>query len=153
MLGVGQRQQLLANPVAVAQREVADAADLVAALAALDAAGLYRVVPLVVAVEVAQHGPDALDRRIDDRRADDSLKHQRPPKWRFSASKPPWNTLPPIESVSSRSRPGRAVELGAPFGEAARAVGHRRQLQGRGVVLDVHRALENLVGAAVLVVR
>src|SRR6185295_19810250 len=45
-----------------------------------------------------------------------------------------------------------AVELGAPLGEAARAVGHRRELERRDVVLDPHRALEDLVDARVVVV-
>src|SRR6185295_3428744 len=45
-----------------------------------------------------------------------------------------------------------AVEFGAPLGEAARAVGHRRELERRDVVLDPHRALEDLVDARVVVV-
>ena len=61
--------------------------------------------PLVVAVEVADHSPDALDGRIDDGRASDSLKHQRREKWRLSASNPPWNTPWPMSCVSSFSRP------------------------------------------------
>jgi hypothetical protein len=42
---------------------------------AFDAAGRHHLVPLVVAVEVAQHRPDTLDRRVDDRGADDLLQH------------------------------------------------------------------------------
>src|SRR5438552_7948676 len=48
--------------------------------------------------------------------------------------------------------PQRAIELGAPFGEAAVAVGDRRQLQRRDVVVDAHRALEDLVRARIVVV-
>src|SRR4029079_14460209 len=46
-----------------------------------------------------------------------------------------------------------AIELGAPFGEAPRAVGHGSELQRRDVVLDAHRAFEDLVDALVVVVR
>ena len=106
VFAVGERQQLLADPVAVLQGEAAHAADLVAALVALDPALGDDVVPAVVAVEVAQHRPDAIDRRVDHGRADDVLEHgaHLRPKWRFSASKPPWNTPWPIVSTSSRSR-------------------------------------------------
>src|SRR3982751_6086955 len=45
-----------------------------------------------------------------------------------------------------------AVELGAPLGKAARAVGHRRELERGDVVGDAHRALEDLVDARVVVV-
>ena len=105
VVAVVQRQQLFADAVAVLQVEVAHAAHLVAAFVALDAALVDNVVPLIMAVEVADHRPDALDWRVDDRGADDALKHQRRAKWRFSASKPVWNTPAPIRSVSSRSRP------------------------------------------------
>ncbi|KWT78971.1 hypothetical protein APY03_5183 [Variovorax sp. WDL1] len=105
VLAVRQRQQLFADAVAVPKREAAHAAHLVAALAAFYTAGFHGLVPLVVAVEVAQHRPDALDRRVDDGRANDALQHyQRCPKWRFRASKPPWKTPCPIDSASSRSR-------------------------------------------------
>src|SRR6187455_2862457 len=43
-----------------------------------------------------------------------------------------------------------AVELRAPLGEAARAVGHRRELERGDVVLDAHRALEDLVDARIV---
>ena len=138
VLGVRQRQQLLADAVAVLQREAAHAADLVAALVAFDAARVDDVVPLVVAVEVAQHRPDALDRRVDDGRADDAAAALRVSasrrSARFSASKPPWNTPSPIVSRQLALARLGAVELGAPFGEAARAVGHRRELERGDVV-------------------
>src|SRR5439155_24723341 len=79
VLAVGERDQLLADAVAVSEREAAHAADLVAALLALDPALGDDVVPAVVAVEVAQHRPDALDRRVDHGRADDVLQHRLAP--------------------------------------------------------------------------
>ena len=91
-------------------------------------------VPAVVAVEVAQHRPDPVDRRVDDGALHDLRHRPQPPKARFRASKPPWNTPPPMSSTSSASRSGGAVELGRPFGEGAVAVGDRRQPQGRDVV-------------------
>src|SRR6478735_2769331 len=45
-----------------------------------------------------------------------------------------------------------AIELGAPLGEAAGAVGDRRELEGGDVVLDPHRALQDLIDAGVVVV-
>src|SRR5207245_5133842 len=45
-----------------------------------------------------------------------------------------------------------AFELCAPFGEAARAIGHRRELERGDVVRHAHRAFEDLVGAAVFIV-
>ena len=111
VVAVRERQQLFADAVAVLQREAADAADLRRRPVAFDAARGDDVVPALMAVEVAQDRPDAPDRRIDHSRADDLLQHrgrrargQRRPKWRFNASKPPWNTALPICSVSARSR-------------------------------------------------
>src|SRR5436309_9272122 len=43
---------------------------------------------------------------------------------------------------------GFAVELGRPFGEAAIAVGDRRQLERRHIVRDTQRAFEDGIGAA-----
>jgi hypothetical protein len=73
VLRVVERQQLLADAVAVFQREAADAPDLIAFLARLDAARIDDVMPLVMTVEVAQHRPDALDRCVDDGAANDLL--------------------------------------------------------------------------------
>jgi hypothetical protein len=70
-----QCQKLLLDAVAVLQLEVAHAAHLVAAFAAVDAAVLDGAVPLVVAVEVPQHRPDALDGRVDDGGSGDLLQH------------------------------------------------------------------------------
>ena len=66
MLGVRQRNQLLADMSAVAQAEIAHAAHLVGRFAVLDVGFGHRGMPAVMAVEVAQHFPDALDRRVDD---------------------------------------------------------------------------------------
>src|SRR5829696_8662011 len=55
---VGQPEQLFADAIAVAQAEIAHAADLVGGLAALDAAFRNRRVPVRQAVEVAHAGPD-----------------------------------------------------------------------------------------------
>ena len=96
VLAVRERDQLLADAVAVVEREAAHAADLVAALVAFDAAFGDDVVPAVVAVEVAQHRPDAIDRRVDHGRADDVLQHAA-----ALAARPKWR------SSGRRSRPGR----------------------------------------------
>ena len=79
-----------------------------------------------------------------------------------AAQRPPKCALQRVEAALEHAAADRlgqlalarlvAVELGAPFGEAARAVGDRRELQRGDVVLDAHRALEDLVGAAVVVV-
>ena len=66
VVAVGERQQLLADAVAVPQGEPPDAADLVRPLAALDLRLGHDRVPRGVAVEVAEHGPHPLDRRVDD---------------------------------------------------------------------------------------
>src|SRR5690606_12279017 len=44
----------------------------------------------------------------------------------------------------------RAVELGRPLGEGAVAVGHRRQLDPRDVVLDAHRRLQDRIAEVVV---
>ena len=72
VIAVGQRQELLADPVAVAQREVAHASDLVARLATLDLRLGDDRVPRGVAVEIAQDRPHTLDGRVDDCRAGDA---------------------------------------------------------------------------------
>gem|GEM_PF-6550529 len=46
-----------------------------------------------------------------------------------------------------------AVELRAPFGEAARSVRDRRELKCSHVVVDTHRTLNDFVAAAEVVVR
>ena len=51
---------------AVAQAEIAHAADPVGRLAVLDMGLGHGGMPAVMAVEVAQHLPHALDRRVDD---------------------------------------------------------------------------------------
>ena len=68
---VREREKLLADVVAVLQREVAHAADLVGRLVVLDGQFGHDRMPGGMAVEVAQDGPDALDRRIDDGGAGD----------------------------------------------------------------------------------
>ena len=102
------------------------------------------VVPLVVAVEVAQHRPDALDRRVDHGGADDVLQHARAGS-DLDASTRSEMALQRVEAALEHAAadrlaqlllaPSRALELGAPFGEAARAVGHRRELQRGDVVV------------------
>ena len=54
------------------RREAAHAAHLVRGIAALDLGLGHRRVPRGVAVEVAQHRPDALDGRVDDGGAGDA---------------------------------------------------------------------------------
>src|SRR6185436_10245192 len=66
VIAVGEREELLADVVAILEVEVAHAAHLIRRLAILDVRLAYRRVPGRVAVEVAQHFPDALDRRLDD---------------------------------------------------------------------------------------
>jgi hypothetical protein len=92
-LPVVERQQLLADAVAALEREAAHAAHLVALLTGLDVARVHHRMPLVVAVEVADHRPDTLDRRIDHRAADDPLQHASVSVGRSAAS-------------AHRSRPG-----------------------------------------------
>ena len=70
-----QRQQLFADAVAVFQGEAAHAAHLVALVGAFDAAAGHHGVPLRVAVEVAQHGPDARKRRVNDGGPNNFLQH------------------------------------------------------------------------------
>src|SRR5712664_2054311 len=47
----------------------------------------------------------------------------------------------------------RTVEFGRPFQEGFFTVGHRRQAQGRDVILDAHRRFQNRIGAEHVVVR
>ena len=63
---VGEAEQLLAQPVAIAQAEIAHAADLVGRLAILDAAFGDRRMPVRQSVEVANAGPDAVGAGVDD---------------------------------------------------------------------------------------
>ena len=81
---VREREKLLADVVAVLQREVAHAADLVGGLVVLDGRLGHDRMPGGMAVEVAQDRPDALDRRIDDGGAGDP-DHcwERATPWRF----------------------------------------------------------------------
>ena len=60
--------------------------------------------PERMAVEVAQHRPHALDRRVDDGRA--ANPDHRPATTFFRASKAAWKTPWPICSASARSRSG-----------------------------------------------
>ena len=75
VLMIVELQKLLADAIAVLQREAANATNLVTAFLAFDAAGIDHVVPMVVAIEVAQHRPHTLDRRVDDGAANDALQH------------------------------------------------------------------------------
>src|SRR5882672_4700897 len=108
MLLVGQRQELLADAIAVPEGEAAHAADLIRGVAALDLGLADRGMPRGVAVEVAQHRPHALDGRVDDRRAGDAnhgeagYRRNRP----LSASSPTWKTPWPMDCASSPSRSG-----------------------------------------------
>src|SRR5262249_31415123 len=63
---VGQTQQFLSDPIAVAQAKVAHAADLVGGLAALDPALRDGRMPVRQAVEVPHARPDAVVARVDD---------------------------------------------------------------------------------------
>src|SRR5690606_28260637 len=63
---IRQHQQLLADVDAIVLIEIANAADRVAGAALLDPAVPDRRTPLRQRVEVADHGPDLFDRRIDD---------------------------------------------------------------------------------------
>src|SRR3984893_17473703 len=65
---VRKAEQLFANAVAIAQGEIAHAADLVRRLSALDAALGDRRMPVRQAVEVAQPSPDPIVPDIDDGR-------------------------------------------------------------------------------------
>src|SRR5262245_11299244 len=103
MVPVRKREQLLADAVAVAQREPPHAADLIRALAALDLRFGDDRVPRGVAVEVAQHGPHALDRRVDDSGSRDSNQRR---NIDLSESNAAWNTPWPICCASTLSRSG-----------------------------------------------
>ncbi len=65
---VGEAEQLFANAVAIAQGEIAHAADLVRRLSALDAALGDRRVPVGHAVEVAHPCPHPIVADVDDGR-------------------------------------------------------------------------------------
>src|SRR6476661_1906651 len=73
---------------------------------ALDGARLHCRVPALVAVEVTQNCPHAVDGRIDDRALYYARHGPQPPNWRLSASKPAWNTPVPMLETSSASRSG-----------------------------------------------
>src|SRR5207302_4891766 len=101
VIAIGEREQLLANLIAIPEGEGAHAADLVGRLAVLDRRGPDRGMPGRVAVEVAEHRPHVLDRRVDhggsanpDHRAF------------LSDSKAAWNTSCPICRASAPSRSG-----------------------------------------------
>src|SRR5262249_61458729 len=72
---VRERQQPLADGAAVAQAEIADAADPVGGPVLLDARLGDRGMPLGQAVEIADMGPDGVGRSVDDARRID-LDHQ-----------------------------------------------------------------------------
>src|SRR5262245_15714210 len=153
LLEVRQGQQLLAQLRAVLQAKAAHATDLVGRRAALDRAGGDRRVPALVAVEVAQHRPHPVDRGVDDGAFHD-VGHG------LSAPERP---LERVEAALEHAGPDRrrqlglalrrAVELGGPFGKSALAVGDRREAQGRDIVLDPHRRLQDRVGAEHVIVR
>src|SRR6202035_2589547 len=65
---IGEAQQLFTNAVAIAQGEIAHAADLVRRLSALDATVGDRRVPVGQAVEVAYPCPDPILADVDDGR-------------------------------------------------------------------------------------
>src|SRR6202790_3995490 len=65
---VREAEQLFANAVAVAQREIAHATDLVCGFAALDAALGDRRMPVGQAIEVAHPCPDPIVADVDDGR-------------------------------------------------------------------------------------
>src|SRR5215472_455513 len=106
LLEIGERQQTFAQLRAVAKNQAPHAAELVGALAALDRAPGDGRMPAIEPVEVAQHRPDLVGRRIDDGRAHDPDHRLSPPNWRLRASKPPWKTPFPIAATSSASRSG-----------------------------------------------
>src|SRR5262249_57640086 len=98
MVPVRKREQLLADAVAVAQREPPHAPDLIGALAALDLRFGDDRVPRAVAVEVAQHGPHALDRGVDDGGSRDSNQRR---NIDLSESNAAWNTPWPTFCATS----------------------------------------------------
>src|SRR5262249_13290211 len=102
VVAVGKREQLLADVVAVLEEKAAHAADLVGRLAGLDARLAHRRMPERMAVEVAQHFPDARDGRVDDRRASDPDQRS----FCFRESNAAWNTSWPICRASWPSRSG-----------------------------------------------
>ena len=66
MIAIRQREQFLAQMAAIGEMEAAHAADGVARQAVLDLAVADEGVPAGHSVEVADHAPDFLDRRVDD---------------------------------------------------------------------------------------
>src|SRR5581483_11680137 len=102
----GERQQLLTQLGAILQLEPPDTADLVGGMRALDRRGRNRRMPAIMPVEIAQHRPRRIGRRVQDGAFDDMRHGSQPPNTRFSASNPPWNTPPPILPTSSFSRSG-----------------------------------------------
>src|SRR6185369_3459196 len=106
VIAVGERQQLLPNLVAILEREITHATDLVGRLAALDGGGADGGMPGRVAVEIAQDRPHAVDRRVDH--GGPANPDHRDTSYRattfFSESKAAWNTPCPICSASAASR-------------------------------------------------
>ena len=102
---VGQGEQLLAQLRSVGEVEPPYAADLVRRKSSLDMAVGHRRVPPVVAVEVAQHRPHRLDRRLDDGALHDFHHAAYRAKCRLRASKPAWKTLVPMPVTSSSALP------------------------------------------------
>src|SRR5262245_43458362 len=99
--------------VAVLKRKVAHAADLVRRLAALDMRIRDHGMPGIVAVEVAQDGPDTVNRRVDHGRADDADHRRISAGTGISASRSPPGTpagrrdatVPARAPAHSRTRP------------------------------------------------
>ena len=99
VVAVRQPEQLLAQLAAGGQAKAADAADLVGPPALLDAALRHRGMPALMAVEIAQHSPDRIDRRIDDGAPAD-LNHMPP------LGQEPRLSVRQIGASTRRSRPG-----------------------------------------------
>src|SRR5271166_645622 len=106
-LRVGQEKQLLANARPILETEVPDAAHLIARPAVLDDAGRDSRMPSCVTVEVAEHRPDLVERRVDNRRAADIDPRQRV-KRAFNALRPAAKTLRPIDWTRPSSLSGGA---------------------------------------------
>ena len=84
---VGEAKELLADSVAIAQTEVAHAADLVGGLPALDAAFGDRRVPVRHAIEVAYASPDPVAAAVDHA-GNKNARHERP-QLLFRGDEPP----------------------------------------------------------------
>src|SRR5262249_20656194 len=136
----------------VLELEPPHTANSVRALPALDRAGRHLGMPAVVPIEVAQNLPHPVAGRVDDR----ALDH--PWHAALAPERPLERVAPALEYTSadvgdeSDLLLGRAIELRRPLDEGSLAVGHRGQTQGRDIVLDAHRRLEDRVGAEHVVV-